>query len=70
MAGPAIVQELFSPSQAPFTIFAATDDVFDPELISFFTGLFRPSSRPRLLSFVRYHMISGAMVTTQAISLS
>lgn len=69
LAGPTIVQELFNPSQAPFTIFAPTDDVFDEQLISFFTGLFQPGSQPRLLSFVRYHMISGAMVTTQTRSL-
>ena len=64
------MQELFNPSQTPFTIFAPVDDAFDQQLINFFTGLFQPSSRPRLLNFVRYHMTSGAAVRTQTISLS
>ena len=63
-AGSAVVEEIFNPSLSPFTVFAPVDSAFNSQLISFFGGLLLDTSRSRLQSFVEFHMISGAMVTT------
>ena len=61
------MEALFSPSLAPFTIFAPVDGAFDSELLTFFRRLFGRNNRPRLLSFVEFHMTSGAIVRTSMV---
>ena len=63
-AGPTVVEDIFNPSLSPFTTFAPIDSAFYQELIFFLTGLFGRNNRVRLENFVKFHMISGAMVTT------
>ena len=56
------METLLNPSLAPFTLFAPTDDAFNPQLTTFFVTLFLSANRQRLENFVNFHMITGAMV--------
>ena len=57
-------------SAGPFTVFAPTDEAFNALPAGTVESLLRPENRAKLQAILKYHVVSGAVSSSQARSLT